>query len=111
MTPRLSTLKFLASMTLPGRMVRKKEVCAITTLSPQQLDEEIKAGRFEPGTRLTEDSNILVWWSEYVFGWVKDRFEARGSPAALERNKMCNERAKNAVSHRRDMKNKQRRAR
>lgn len=93
-----------------GKFLRKKDVCAITSLSPQQLQEEIKQLRFEPGTRLTANSNILVWTDEYVFGWMKRRWEARGSPEDVARGEMCAKRAKNAVAHR-IAKNKKRGAR
>src|SRR5262249_21249759 len=68
-----------------------------------------KAGRFEPGTRLNAASNILAWWSEYVFGVAKARWDARGGPEDVARTAACVERARNASDHRRIMKNKKRR--
>jgi predicted DNA-binding transcriptional regulator AlpA len=94
---------------LPGRFLRKREVCEVTSLSPTQLQERIKKGEFEPGTRLTETSNILVWWEADVLAWVDRRLAARGSPADRARAEKCEARARNAASYRRSAKVKARR--
>jgi predicted DNA-binding transcriptional regulator AlpA len=86
---------------LPGKFLRKKEVCAITSLSSTQLQEEVKAGRFEKPTRLTENSNILVWWEPNVLAWVERRLKARGGPVDRARAEKCEARARNAAAHRR----------
>jgi predicted DNA-binding transcriptional regulator AlpA len=88
-------------LSVPGKFLRKKEVCAITSLSPGQLNARIKSGEFIPPTRLTESSNILVWWEPDILAWVKRRLEARGSPADRARAEKCADRARNAASHRR----------
>jgi predicted DNA-binding transcriptional regulator AlpA len=95
------TVPSTSKPTLPGRFIRKSEVCAITSLSPTQLQEEVKNGRFEQPTRLTENSNIQVWWEPNVMAWVERRLEARGGPADQERAEKCVARATNAASHRR----------
>jgi predicted DNA-binding transcriptional regulator AlpA len=89
---------------LPGRFLRKKEVCEITSLSPTQLQDRIKKKEFEPGTRLTENSNILVWWEPTIVAWVERRLAARGSPTDRVRAEKCEARARNAASHRRTAK-------
>jgi hypothetical protein len=90
-------------LNLPGKFLRKREGCAILSLSPTQLQGEINAGRFEPGTRLTANSNILVWPEGYVLGVQKARWDARGSPEDQARAEKCSERARNAVAHTRRM--------
>jgi hypothetical protein len=86
---------------LPGRFLRKSEVYAILSISPTQLNDEVKAKRIEPGTRLTANSNILVWLSDYIAEVVAARWNARGTPQDQARADMCKWRATNAASHRR----------
>jgi hypothetical protein len=59
-----------SKLPLPGRFLRKKEVCEILSLSSTQLNGEIKNKRIESGTRLTANSNILVWLSDYIIDVV-----------------------------------------
>jgi predicted DNA-binding transcriptional regulator AlpA len=85
----------------PGRFLRKGEVCKITSLSPGQLTEKIKNGEFVPPTRLTVNSNVLVWWDADVLAWAQSRLDDRGSPAAQARAVKLAERGRAAAARRR----------
>jgi prophage regulatory protein len=85
---------------LPGRFLRKHEVCAITSLSPTQLNVRIQSGEFIKPTRLSPSSNILVWWEADVMAWIKKRLDARDGPEGKARGEWCKARARNAVAQR-----------